>query len=71
MPEDNEPQERAIHICEDEDGNVKATISGQMKWLEVLFMLGVASDLVKGEMMKESALVIQPPFGRPGFARGN
>lgn len=71
MPEDNEPQERAIHIYEDEDGNVKATISGQMKWLEVLFMLGVASDLAKGEMMKNSGVVIQPPFGRPGFARGN
>lgn len=62
---DAESKERAIHIYETETGNVRATINGNMKWLEALFMLEMAADLVKQKMM-ENGKVIRPVV-RPGL----
>lgn len=71
MPEGNESKGKAIHVYEAEDGGVRVTIDGEMKWLEVLLMLEMASDLMKQKMMEKSR-VIQPVV-RPGLVgvRGN
>lgn len=71
MDAGNETKEKAVHVYEDETGNVRVSINGQMKWLEALLMLEMAQDLVKQKMM-ESGKVIHP-VTRPGLVgmRGN
>ena len=61
-----ESKEKAVHVYEDETGNVRVTISGEMKFLEAMLLLEMAGDLVKQKML-EKGRVIKPVIARPGL----